>query len=197
MRRQLYDFAALGVLLGFAGPAKADYIFTTLDGYEATGINDSGQIVGLSDYGGFLYSGGVYTRINFPDASRFSATFPFGIINAGQVVGAYYDGATEIYHGFLLSGGSYRTFNPPGSSYAIAWGINGSGQIAGSYRTGGLFSPDHGFVLSGGTFTTVDVPGSISTLANGINNLGQIVGKYYAPSSNLHFPKKLHIKPPV
>jgi hypothetical protein len=35
------------------------------------------------------------------------------------------------------------------------FGINGSGQIVGAFRTNSVF---HGFVLSGGSFTTLDAP---------------------------------------
>jgi probable HAF family extracellular repeat protein len=51
MKRLLYGVVAWGVLVGFTGSAKAQYIFTTLDvpgstDTFASGINASGQIVG-------------------------------------------------------------------------------------------------------------------------------------------------------
>ena len=51
MKRLLYCVVAWGVLVGFTGSAKAQYIFTTLDvpgstDTFASGINDGGEIVG-------------------------------------------------------------------------------------------------------------------------------------------------------
>jgi hypothetical protein len=50
MRRFLCSLIVLGMLVGSAGPAKADYIYTTLDvpgsfNTIANGINDAGQPV--------------------------------------------------------------------------------------------------------------------------------------------------------
>ena len=67
---------AVGLFLGTAGPAKAEYVFTTIDVPGSTftiayGINASGEIVGqYRDAGGvthgFLLSGGVYTTLDVP-----------------------------------------------------------------------------------------------------------------------------------
>jgi hypothetical protein len=87
MKRFLCIFLALGLVAGGAGQIKADYIFTTLQGDYAHGINDSGQIVGgIAGNSGFLYSGGGYTVIN-PTITNASAAY--GINNLGQIVGAY------------------------------------------------------------------------------------------------------------
>jgi hypothetical protein len=111
---------ALTVVLGGASPAAADFIFTTLQGLTANGINDSGQIVGdlYPGGGGYVYSGGSYTPINLPNMTQFSATFPNAINNAGQIVGTYFigSGAGEPTLGFLYSGGHYSTFDAPGAS---------------------------------------------------------------------------------
>jgi len=48
----------------------------------------------------------------------------FGINDAGQIVGFYYD-TNVVYHGFLLSGGAYTTFNDPlAIRGTAAYGIN-------------------------------------------------------------------------
>src|SRR2546421_12220688 len=62
------------------------------------------------------------------------------------------------------------------------FGINGSGQIVGAFRTNSVF---HGFVLSGGSFTTLDAPLAQSTQAFGINDAGQIVG-FFSDASTTH-----------
>src|SRR6266849_8026841 len=133
MNRFLYGLVALGLLLGVAGQAKAQYIFTTLDVPGSTltralDINASGQIVGRYDTGatahGYLLSGGSYTTIDVPGSTFTTA---HGINDSGQIVGRYLDGGTA--HGYLLSGGSYATLDPPGSTFTQAVGINNSGQI--------------------------------------------------------------------
>jgi uncharacterized membrane protein len=83
--------------------------FTTLDvpGSEytyASGINDSGQIVGyyydaIFPYNhGFLLDQGSYTTLDVPGAGFTNAN---GINASGQIVGWYYDAAGQ--HGFLAT----------------------------------------------------------------------------------------------
>src|SRR6516164_10483962 len=78
---------------------------------------------------------------------------------------------------------TYTTLNPPGSTYAIAYGINNKGQIVGFYQGGSLI--EDGFLDSGGQYTTIDPPGSVQTVAYGINDSGQIIG-WYSSSSATH-----------
>ena len=64
------------------------------DGTIATGINNSGQIVGTyydssGTAHGFLYSGGIYTTIDGP--LEVEGTIAYGINDAGQIVGSYYN----------------------------------------------------------------------------------------------------------
>jgi uncharacterized membrane protein len=109
-----------------------------------------------------------------------------GINNSGQIVGWYTNRNDSGYYGYLDNGGVFTTINAPSSysnvpntNYTVAYGINDSGQIAGTYRNDyGLFS---GFLDNGGVFTPINVPfpGSIqSTQAFGINNSGQIAGGF-------------------
>ena len=160
----------------FSAGANTELGVPNSDDTQAFGINASGQIVGTSSLGGFLYSGGIYTIPDpLPSAS------PFGINDSSQIVGQYDDLAGT--HGFLLSDGSYTTFDVPGAAKTVATAINNAGQIVGWYVDGGGIN--HGFLLSGGTYTTVDVPGSLATFAFGINNAGRIVG-YYADDHTNH-----------
>jgi probable HAF family extracellular repeat protein len=139
----------------------------------ATGINDSGQVVGWcldvdnQTIHGFLFDQGSYTTIDVPG-------IPTGINAAGQIVGYYYDGRQ---HGFLIDHGNYTTIDVPGSISSSASGINASGQIVGSYSDAA--GKSHGFLLDQGNYTTLDVPGAFSTGASLINDSGQIVGYYY------------------
>jgi probable HAF family extracellular repeat protein len=145
-----------------------------------TGINNSGQIVGLSltyppDFSsfssqGFLLSGDTYTSIEFP------------------------------------AGSSPDPINTPvESGNTGASGISNSGQIVGSYKRFQLVtdpqSPDYpqqdyfhdSFLLSDGGYTTIADPKSVlqglgdQTDSHGINNSGSIVGDYYDSSTNHGF----------
>jgi uncharacterized membrane protein len=160
MRRQLRAcLIAVSLVVANMPTALATaFTFTTIDvpgvPTSATGINDTGQIVGTFFGGthGYLLSGGTFTTIDVPGASFTSAR---GINGPGQIVGAFQD-ATG-FHGYLLSGGTFTTIDVPGASSTEANGINDTGQIIGTYSDA---AGTHGYLLSGGTFTTIDVPGA-------------------------------------
>jgi probable HAF family extracellular repeat protein len=73
-----------------------------------------------------------------------------------------------------LAQGTYTQIDYPGAILTDSYGINGSGDIVGTYEdAGGNF---HGFLLDGGTYTTIDYPGSTYTLLTAINDVGEIIG---------------------
>jgi probable HAF family extracellular repeat protein len=133
------------------------YTYTTLDdpsaasqagGTTAYGINNAGQIVGFyanaGGLDGFLLSGGTYTTIHDPLATR--GTVAYGINTSGQIVGNYQNGIGSGSHGFLYNpnGGTYTTLdNSLGARGTLAFGINASGLIVGTYIDAN--SRDHGF----------------------------------------------------
>jgi probable HAF family extracellular repeat protein len=176
MKQFLCGALALGMLVSRAAQTKADYIFTTLDGVLARGINDSGDIVGWYELSGsYLYSGGSYTPINVPGFS----TLACGINNARQIVG--YSGGAD---GFLLSGGSYTRIDVPGSLLTFAYGINNAGQIVGTFKGPNSDVPDMGFLLDGGNFSTILRPGASYTRVVAINDPGQILGDNFLLSQD-------------
>jgi probable HAF family extracellular repeat protein len=104
---------------------------------QATGINDSGEIVGsyrnnANVTHGFLYKGGAFTTINVPGANF---TVINGINNKGQMVGEY-STAPGIVQGFLYDGSTFTTIDAPcaPADYCDTelHGINDSGEIVGS-----------------------------------------------------------------
>ena len=128
----------------------------TLPGWsssEATGINNSGQIVGFGvtasyDQRGFIYSTGTMTDLGTLGAPG-GYSHAYGINNAGQVVGES-DGRAFIYtpSGGMVNLNSVIT-NLAGSGFTTliqARTINNSGQIAGY----GDFSDgnEHAFLLT-------------------------------------------------
>jgi probable HAF family extracellular repeat protein len=188
MRRFLCILLALGSV--GAGQTKGDYIFTTLDGVVAHGINDLGDIVGAYQEQGYLYSAGSYTPINVPSSSRPSHTVAWAINNARQIVGSYSD--ADGLHGFLLSGGTYTRIDVPGAGQTFAFGINNAVQIVGSYQAGGDTGPELGFLLSNGSFSTIQRPGAPYTRVVAINDRGQLLGDNFVLTqgtlSGVHYP---------
>jgi hypothetical protein len=80
---------------------------------------------------------------------------------------------------------SFTSFDPKGSIYTFAVGINVSGTVAGYYEdsTGAT----HGFVrASDGTITPFDPKGSTFTEATGINANGDVAG-WYRDKSGTYF----------
>jgi len=149
----------------------------TLDGSysEAWGINDAGQVVGLSrtasgDYHAFLWdSTNGMTDLGTLGGSHSRA---YAINNAGQVVGeADYAVSGGYDHAFLWdSTDGMIDLGTLGGSESTAYGINDAGQIVGnSDASSGL---EHAFLWDDGEMTDLGFEGS----AHDINNAGQVVG---------------------
>jgi hypothetical protein len=68
---------------------------------------------------------------NFTTASNAMLTIPFGINNAGQMVG-YFQGPIGD-QGFLKSGDTYSIIAVPGGTDTKPYGINNAGQIVGTF----------------------------------------------------------------
>ncbi len=215
MHRMIRTAAVLlcGTTLATAsfGAAAAMYTFQTIDApfagaanSGAAGINNNGQIVGFyydsSSEHGFLYDHGTFTSIDDPSSlpppgsssGGFTDTRAYGINDAGQIVGHYYDYGGTGRHGFIRdpSGSSWTTLGYPGAQYTFARGINGTGStVVGYYQTDpGSGSPNLAFRYDVGTntYTTLNLPiGSKgASYAWGVNKSGTIVGYYNDSLSN-------------
>jgi hypothetical protein len=68
----------------------------------------------------------------------------------------------------------YATFDPPGSTSTMVYGIDGN-NVVGSYEDSS--SAYHGFIFNGTTYTTLDYPGGSNTYALGISG-NYVVGHY-------------------
>ena len=155
-------------------------------------LNAKGQVVGFYRTGpggtgtrrGYIWHDGVFTPVDVPGAGP-RGTWPSGINDQGQVVGAYYD-QDGNQHGFLLSKGVYKKLDVPGSEggHTFAQGINNAGLIVGFY--GKAEGPEHGFVLSRKGYTTIDVPGASWTNVFSVNAMGDIVGAFGDSDDNIH-----------
>ena len=81
--------------------------------------------------------------------------------------------------------GSFTTFDPKGSIYTFAAGLNASGTVAGYYTDSNRVT--HGFLrTSDGTVTAFDPKGSIYTEALSINAAGDIAGWYHDQSGTFY-----------
>jgi uncharacterized membrane protein len=138
------------------------------------GINDNGDIVGWyiapgnANPQGFLMQGGVFTTLSFPGAT---STSPYGINNAGEIVGEYSTGVGV--HGFTYQSGTYTDVTVPGATYTQLRGINNVGDIVGYFAKS---AGDHGLLLSNGVQHFLNAPGAQATFASGVNDRKHIVG---------------------
>ena len=173
-----YYFGGDGVVHGFLynGTAYSDLDYPGSSATGAAGINNSGVITGYHDDAGgthgFLDNQGSFSSFDCP-GTGVGGTNPHGINNNGVVVGVCYQ--QSGIGGFIDTNGVFSFINYPGGCSTIAFGINDSGQIAGTYRDG-CSGNTHGFVYSNGAFTAIDYPGASQTFALGINNAGVVVG---------------------
>jgi probable HAF family extracellular repeat protein len=155
---------------------------------EATGINTSGQIVGIyldasGVQHGFLDNAGVVTNIDDPAALP-QQTTPLDLNDGGEIVGEYEDSALVI-HGFWTTDGvTFNNVDFPAATSTLVSGVNTAGDIAGQWTDASMV--DHGFLLHGGVYTSLDFPLAKGTTAFGINDSGEIAGYFSDASGVFH-----------
>jgi len=137
---------ATGQLAGIVtgGPGFTSPTFTGInhqlpsnDNSQATGVNDSGWVVGFYQEGpnsspvftGFVDKSGVVSSITVPGSV---STQALGVNDFGEIVGDYTLSDGDMF-GFLDKGGVFNTIDPFGSTAVTANGINDLGQIVGFY----------------------------------------------------------------
>jgi probable HAF family extracellular repeat protein len=143
-------------------------------GTTATGINDSGEVVGYGWPNGavdhaFLYTGGEMRDLGTIGGQRFDTSTALGINNAGQVVGNSTTENGEQTNAFLYSNGVMVNIGPAGVDGSNAAAINAKGQIVGIFFVG---TATHAALYSDGVWT--DLGEGVSP--TGINRSGEIVG---------------------
>ncbi len=117
-------------------------------------------------------------QIDFPKAYK---TEVFGINDSGDIVGS-----CELINSgpcaFIKKGDDFIPLDLDSNVFSspVAYNINSSGQIVGSYKD--YSQKKHGFFLESYNNTsdviTIDFPGASETEVFGINDSGDIVGKY-------------------
>lgn len=177
--------AAAALSLSMAAQAAWVGQFLTVPGATWTqlwDVNDSGQVVGASDIGSFVYMQGSFTWLQPPTAGAYvTAT---GINNAGTVFGGY------DTHGFVYENGQYTTLDMPGAAYTLVRHASESGR----YVTGQseFTNVPGGYLLqpwvldrSTGTFTTPTLPGgAMVSVVQGVNDAGLVTGSYLSTTGS-------------
>ncbi len=163
------------VIQPFAAPAA-----------EATGINDSGQIVGYYtdaanvNHGFLRNADGTYISFDAPGAggAENQGTVATTINNSGEISGHVADGNT-VYHGFIRdSSGKFTEFDAPGAGTTAFRGtlpvaINSSGEVVG-YSFTNTRSYGLAFVRPpSGPATSFVPPGSVGASCLGVTDNGE------------------------
>ena len=136
---------------------------------QATGVNDSGWVVGFyqptsTTFNGFVDESGVISSVSAPFAGTVS-TQALGVNDLGEIVGDY-TLADGTMLGFLDKGGAFTTLDPFGSPAVTANGINDKGVVVGFYTNATTDTVD-GFVG-----TTVPEPSTWAMMLLGFAGLG-------------------------
>jgi probable HAF family extracellular repeat protein len=166
---------------------------------EAIGINDAGQVVGLSSLAGdtvrhaFIYQAGT-----MQDLGSLGGSISLGYaINAAGAVTGYSTLATKSYRPFLYAGGVMTNLGTVAGDTASARGINDANdvvgdstimpnsEIGGPTQTAATADAEHAALFRGGAVIDLGTLGGEYSSAYAINNAGQIVGYAYTTGSEV------------
>jgi len=123
----------------------------------------------------------VDPNLSFPNSMHGGAT-PDG----HTVVGFYVDMMTSHTHGYVLQDGVLETYDVPGSTFTVVWGITPGQQLAGTYKDGR--GHQHGFLQlpDGSAPLPIDAPGATGTVIQGVNPDAAMVGQYTDSTGHTH-----------
>lgn len=154
----------------------------------ATGINNSGQVVGImqlnggtggsEDVEGFVYTAGTLNPVAPMAGYLYSAVS--AINNLGEITGTNSTGFATT--SFSQTATQTTNLGTLGGDSSTATAINSSGVIVGqSYTT--TPAQTEAFVYSNGVMTGLGFNGGNNSAAYGINDSGYIVGSYQDASN--------------
>ncbi|MFZ0422007.1 MAG: hypothetical protein WAL80_03930 [Xanthobacteraceae bacterium] len=169
------------------------------DGTLATGINNSGNVVGsFTDSGGvshgFIYTAGGNPAFTTVDAPGADATSLDGINNSNEVFGSYSASGVTSYFTENTDGSGFTPLsNLPTGTNVTLFAINDSGSLLGTYNDAN--GNVHSFVYANGTSTEIIDPdaeyptnpsGSTGTQASAFNNAGVVAGTFFDTDGVAH-----------
>lgn len=150
----------------------------------ATGVNDSGVVVGYSDFspaGNGSQMESFHARTwHQGQVTDLGQGVAKGINNAGQVVGNSYSASAQAPKATIWQNGTATHLPPIGAApnafaYSYANAINDAGQVVG-YSAGPDFSDHATLWQNGQAIDLVDPTDTGYSYANDINNQGTVVG---------------------
>lgn len=122
----------------------------------------------------FLLKNGSNEPVQLPPFPGKANNFPIGINDAGTVAGYSTDPSdppSEGARAWIWKGGGVSPFEPPGSVYSVAQGINNVDQVTGY----GVTASERGAWLStNGSFLFIPNPSSEAVAATALNDLGKV-----------------------
>ena len=161
---QVYSIPG-GTLTSFDYPGQTD----TYAGGSSTNGVVAGNYAGNA---GFVWSGGVFTDINYPGTH--GQVYTTGVNAAGDVVGFNY--CCTLGVSFLDKGGVFTTISVSGvaDNNVLAHNVNNSDVVVGWVDINNI---ENGFVWQNGVGSIVNYPGATNTIIYGVNSAGVLVGE--------------------
>lgn len=155
----------------------------------AVDINESGEILGSSTYGGdttgsiFLYKDGVMQDIGILIGMPATA---LGLNNDGQVTGAASITVRDT-HAYIYDEGGFTDLGTLGGHTSQGHAINDAGMATGqSYVSGDLNG--HAFLYSDGVMSDLGTLGCCDSVGIDINERGDVAGQTSASNSTVDHP---------
>jgi len=163
-------FEAIAHAFLFSNGAMTDLGTLGGTGSEGLAINDSGEVVGVTQTRAGTSEAFLWNGARMTDLGPLSQFYPHGINDNGQIAGTCNQSVPCVD-----SNGTFTTLpNPPNLDCTETIAINNNGQVLGA--CGDLAGNSHGVVWTNGTPTVLPTLGGPYFAATAINNHGDVVG---------------------
>ena len=161
---------------------------------QLLGVNDHNVAAGFyldaaGNAHGYLYNIGTksFVPITLPGSLGATSVTATDINNNG-VVSGFYSGAGGNIFGFVDNNGHFTSFEAPGSSNTMFFGLNNKDQVVGSFVDAAGNNEGILYNFDNGKWEAVNDPKAVAanggTILNGINDNDQLVGFYVDAAGN-------------